>query len=124
MEIVTWLTRTLLDKYFLTLHQMQAVRMPTKRNQNSLYNFIEDTQSQVTSESEWIRQRQDLAAVGHGAEYGWFNGFVEDLLNKVSSATAIISDCTSMLLFQVQEPIGLTCPICSFSNPQELAPIL
>ena len=123
MEVVTWLTLNFSDKYFLRLHQMQAVKTPTKRNQNSVYNMIEDTQSQVSSESEWIRQRRDLAAVGHGAEYGWFNGFVEDMLNKVSprlilvsSATAIINDCTSMLPFQLQDRIiGLTCAICSRS---------
>ena len=106
---------------------MQAVRKPTKRNQNSVYNMIEDTQSQVSSESEWIRQRHDLAAIGHGAEYGWFNGFVEDLLNKVSarlllvsSTLAIINDCTSMLPFQLQHRIiGLTCAICTHSlNPK------
>ena len=111
---------------------MEAIRTPTKRNQNSVYNMICNTQSLVPSETEWIRQRQDLAAVGHGAEYGWFNGFLEDLLNKisarlllVSSAMAIIKDCTSMLPFQLQgRSIGLTCAICSHSSPQELAPIL
>ena len=73
---------------------MQAVKMPTKRNQNSVYNMIEDTQSQVTSESEWIRQRADLAAVGHGAEHGWFNGVVEDILNKVSTRLSMVSCAT------------------------------
>ena len=101
---------------------MEAIRTPTKRNQNSVYNMIYNTQSLVPSEREWICQRQDLAAVGHGAEHGWFKGFLEDLLNKVSprlllvsSAAAIISDCTSMLRFQLQEPIGLTCAIDSHS---------
>ena len=76
--------------------------------------MIYDTQSLVCSETEWIRQRQDLAAVGHEAEYGWFNGFVEDVLNKVStrlllvsSAMPITNGCTSMLSFQLQ------CAICS-----------
>ena len=68
--------------------------------------MIYNTQSLVASETEWIRQREDLAAVGHGAEYGWFNGFVEDMLSKVSakltlvsSVTAYVGDLASMLPF-------------------------
>ena len=73
---------------------MQAIRTPTKRNQNSVYNFNDNTQSQVSSESEWIRQRADLAALGHGAEHGWFNGVIEDTLNKVSPSLSTVSTAT------------------------------
>ncbi len=76
---------------------MQVVRTPTKRNQNSVYNMIKDTQSQVSSESEWIRQREDLAALGHGAEHGWFNGVVEDILNKVSARLSLVSSATKKI---------------------------
>ena len=113
---------------------MEAIRTPTKRNQNSVYNMIYNTQSLVSSEAEWIRQRQDLAAVGHGAEYGWFNGFVEDLLNKisgrlllVSNTTGNINDFTSMLPFQLQDRIigfSYLRYLLSLSSPQELALIL
>ncbi|KAK0509130.1 hypothetical protein JMJ35_008501 [Cladonia borealis] len=98
------------DKYFLRLHQMQAVRTPTKRNQNSLYNMIEDTQSQVTSESEWIRQRADLAAVGHGAEHGWFNGVVEDILNKLSPRLSLIFRTRVQREQSGQDPMRLMSP--------------
>ena len=73
---------------------MQAVRTPTKRNQSSVYNMIKDSQSQVSSESEWIRQREDLAALGHGAEHGWFNGVVENILNKVATRLSLVSNAT------------------------------
>ena len=116
MNMVTWLILTVSDKYFLRLHQMQAVRTPTKRNQNSVYNFIEDTQSQVTSEAEWIRQRADLAAVGHGAEHGWFNGFIEDILNTVSprlsmvsSATKNINDHTTVFYLRLEDRMSWSC---------------
>ncbi|KAL9605448.1 MAG: hypothetical protein Q9179_001360 [Wetmoreana sp. 5 TL-2023] len=35
-------------------------------------------------EYRWIREGVDLAAVGHGGEHGWFNGFLEDTLKKIS----------------------------------------
>lgn len=94
MQVMIWSTLIGPDKYFLRLHQMQAVRTPTKRNQNSVYNMINDTQSQISAESEWIRQREDLAALGHGAEHGWFSGFVEDMLNKVSVRLSMVSSTT------------------------------
>ena len=95
-----WSTLIYLDKYFLRMHQMQAIRMPTKRNQNSVFNFITDTQSQISSESEWIRQREDLAALGHGAEHGWFNAVVESMLNKVSRRLTLVSSAPK----RIQEP--------------------
>ena len=73
---------------------MEAIRMPTKRNQNSVYNMIYNTQSLVPSETEWIRQREDLAAIGHGAEHGWFNDIVKDLLNKVPARFLLVSSAT------------------------------
>ena len=85
--------------------------------------MIDHTQSLVSSEARWIRQREDLAAIGHGAEHGWFNGFVEDLLGKVSAKLLMVSnvtknidDCISMSPLQLQGRIyGLTCVICSQS---------
>ena len=79
------------DRVFLSLHQMQAIKKPTKRNQNSVYNEIEETQSIVSSEAKWIRQKDDLAALGLGAEHGWFNGFIEDKLNKCSKRLLFVS---------------------------------
>ena len=80
---------------------MQAIRMPTERNQNSVFNFITDTQSQISSESEWIRQREDLAALGHGAEHGWFNCVVEKMLCKVSQRLTLVSSAPK----RIKEPM-------------------
>ena len=106
MKIVTWLKLMFSDKYFFRLHHMYAIETPTKRNQNSVYNFIDNTQSQVSSESEWVRQRADLAVLGHGVEHGWFNGVIEDVLgkylpklSKVSSATTTINDLKTVISF-------------------------
>ena len=87
---------------------MEAISTPTKRNQNSVYNMIYQTQSLVPSEAEWIRQRADLAAVGHGAEDRLFTGVIEGVLNKlsgrlsmVSSAAENISVRTTVLYFRL-----------------------
>ena len=34
-------------------------------------------------ESDWVQYGPDLAAVARDQEYGWFNEFLEDLLNKI-----------------------------------------
>lgn len=54
--------------------------------------MIDRTQSLVRSEAKWIRQKEDLAALGYWAEHGWFNGVVEDLLNKCSKTLTLVSN--------------------------------
>ena len=62
------------------------------RNQTSLYNFVHGTQSIVEIESRWIREGADLAAVAHEEEQGWFNGFLEDTLRKISPWATQVSN--------------------------------
>ncbi|MCJ1257164.1 hypothetical protein MMC24_004989 [Lignoscripta atroalba] len=68
----------------LRIRQVEAIKRPTTRNQNSLINFILNTESLPQSEAEWILQDNDLAAVSINKEDNWFNGWLEDSLKKVS----------------------------------------
>ncbi|KAL9118280.1 MAG: hypothetical protein Q9187_005178, partial [Circinaria calcarea] len=72
------------DNLLLRHQQLQSIKRPTRRNQNSLYNAIQNTQSIATSEADWIGLYDDLAALAHGPEDGWFNGFLEDIFRKTS----------------------------------------
>lgn len=72
------------DEVLLHLQQVQHMRRPTFRNQNSLFNMIWSNKCQVHEEMEWILRREDLAALARDSEHGWFNGFVEDTLNAIS----------------------------------------
>ncbi|KAL8675176.1 MAG: hypothetical protein Q9168_000429 [Polycauliona sp. 1 TL-2023] len=72
------------DEHLLRFQKIQALKRPTVRNQTSLYNFIHHTRSLVDSEAKWIREGADLAAVARQEEHGWFNGFFEDTLHKIS----------------------------------------
>jgi hypothetical protein len=74
---------------------MQVIKKPIKRNQNSVYNEIEETQGIVLLEAKWIRQKDYLAALGLGAEHGWFNGCIEDTLNKCSKGLLFVSKSLS-----------------------------
>ena len=74
------------------MQQIQAIKRPTERAQNNLYNLASNTQSLVDDELTWIRRGPDLAAVGCGPEYGWFNTFLEDALNNVSKVVTLVSD--------------------------------
>lgn len=75
----------------LHLQQVQAIRRPTFRNQNSLFNMIWDNKLQVHEEMDWIYRREDLAALARDSEHGWFNGFVEDTLNTISRTMTAVS---------------------------------
>ena len=61
------------------------------RAQGNLHNLINNTQSLVQSEANWIRQGPDLAAVGCGTEHGWLNTFLEDALNWLSRRATLVS---------------------------------
>ncbi|KAL8762771.1 MAG: hypothetical protein Q9184_001311 [Pyrenodesmia sp. 2 TL-2023] len=76
------------DEVLLRLKQIHAIKRPTVRNQNSLYNLIWNNRCLVNEETDWIYRGEDLAALASYSEHGWFNGFVEDTMNMISrSAT-------------------------------------
>ena len=81
----------LVDETLLRLQQVQAIKRPTKRNQSSLWHLITTTSSQLSSDSDWIFLGPDLAAVAHDQEYGWFQNFFEDLMNKISTRATTVS---------------------------------
>lgn len=91
------------DELLFRLQKKQAIKRPTKRNQNSLYNLIDTSESLLQSESEWIQQSDDLLALARDADYGWFNSRLEDILRTLSRKLTLVciqdfcshSDCYS-----------------------------
>lgn len=79
------------DLLVLRVQQIQAIRRPTKRNQTNLFNAISNTGSVSTQELKWVQQGADLAAIAHDNEQGWFNGFLEDCMNKISRTMTVVS---------------------------------
>ena len=71
------------------------------RAQSTLHNLINNTQSLVQGEANWIRQGPDLAAVGCGTEHGWLNSFLEDTLNWLSRRATLVSLIPNCLAKQV-----------------------
>ncbi|KAI4279433.1 MAG: hypothetical protein LQ337_000244 [Flavoplaca oasis] len=99
------------DEHLLRFQKIQAIRRPTLRNQTSLYNFIYGTRSIVTSEARWIREGADLAAVAREEEHGWFNGFLEDTLKKISpKVTQVIFRTKEQKIITGQENVFLVSP--------------
>lgn len=49
----------------------------------------------------------DLAALGHGAEHGWFNSFLEDSLNAISRRLTAVSQTTPPLVPSNHLPTSL-----------------
>jgi len=73
----------------LRLQKVQAIKRPSKRNQGSLYQMV--TQNIVYGEGKWICRSDDLAALAHGAEHGWFNVKLENWLGKLSREKMLVS---------------------------------
>ena len=59
------------------------------RKQASVYQRV--CKNLVASETQWARQTEDLAALAPDAEHGWFNGFLEDMLNNISTKALLVS---------------------------------
>lgn len=87
---------------------MEAIRRPTEKNQNSLHNLIHHTAGVAAMESEWIQEGPDLAALAHDHEYGWFNGFLEDVLNNISRKLTKVCPSTLMLERMNSDHLSLT----------------
>ena len=66
------------------------------RNQASVYQRV--CKNLVQTEATWIRHSEDLAALAPDAEHGWFNDFLEDLLNKVSKKALMVSSHPFLLV--------------------------
>ena len=84
-------TDTFLDDVFLRQRKIDAIERPTKHNQNSVWNVINETRSIVTSEAKWIRQTEDLAALGCRAGSSWLNGMIERVLLKCPKNLVLVS---------------------------------
>jgi len=78
------------DEILFRMQKKQAMKRPTKRNQNSVYNLINTSKSMGSSEALWIRQWDDLAALAHDTEHGWFHGAIEDLLRVISPTITLV----------------------------------
>lgn len=78
------------DEILFWTQKMQAIKKPSKRNQNSIYNLITTTRSISSGEDLWIRHWDDLAALAHDTEHGWFHGAVEDLLRASSPRITLV----------------------------------
>lgn len=73
------------------MQKIQAIKRPSQRAQNNIFNLILNTKSLVSNELDWIRHGPDLAALGCDAERGWLNTFLEDTLNKISKSMTVAS---------------------------------
>ena len=71
--------------------QVQAIKRPLPRYQNAVFHVVTNDNDMHGVEGSWIRRSDDLAALSDDAEHGWFNGVVEDCLNKISEDGLLVS---------------------------------
>ncbi|MCJ1401911.1 hypothetical protein MMC11_005128 [Xylographa trunciseda] len=93
---------TAYDELLLRIQQIHSIKRPTLRNQSSLYNWIRDNRLLAESEAVWIRRGDDLAALANDQEHGWFGGFVEDALIKLSRTATMVLPIHMLYLLKVR----------------------
>ena len=86
------------DELMLRTQQIQAMRRPLPRDQNSVNSFIFNEDSMMGHEGHWIRRSDDLASISEGAEHTWLNGFVEDCLRNFSQRLLLVSEVSLITL--------------------------
>ena len=64
---------------------------PLPRYQNSVSAIVHNESRMLGADANWISRSEDLAAINPDAEYGWFNGCIEDLLYKCSRRILLVS---------------------------------
>lgn len=72
------------DEALLRAQKIEAIKRPSERSQRNVYNLIHNTESLVCSESDWIREGTDLAALGCAADRGWLNTLLADTFSTIS----------------------------------------
>ena len=72
------------------MQKVEAIKRPTKRSQNAVYNMIHEERNIWPDEADWICRSDDLGSIARNAEHGWLNGFVEDLLNSISRRLLLV----------------------------------
>ena len=82
------------DELMFCMQRLQAVGKPSKQHQNAVYGMV--TQNIPGSETLWMRRVDDLAALASGAEHGWFNVFLEKMLNKISRRALLVRTTISI----------------------------
>lgn len=71
------------------IRDIKALKRPSERNQRSLYQEVKP--NIVDAENAWILRSNDLVALAHDDEYGWFNAALETALGKLSKKWLLVS---------------------------------
>ena len=97
------------DKTLLRLQQKQKTKKPTKWNQNSLYNLIDTSESQLHSEAEWICRSDDLLALASDAAPDWLGANIVKKFLGLSKRFTLV--CASVLVLLSSGEISPSIPI-------------
>ena len=103
-SIVSLVLISVLDNSLLKVQRIQSMSRPTKRAQTTLFNLIHSTESMVADEADFVRHSTDLASLIPGVEHGWFNAFLEDLLNLISRRAAKVGLCSVVFRLSLGKP--------------------
>ena len=67
------------------------MKRPLPRYQQSVCAFVVNDDDISDSEAQWIRRSDDLGTLCQDVEHGWLNGFVEDVIAKISRTLYLVS---------------------------------
>jgi len=104
------------DEILLRLQRKQELKKPTKSDQNSLYNLIDTSESLLHSESQWIRQSDDLLALARDSKRGWLSTLIAKTLIRISKRFTLVCLMNYPPLYTIMIPLdGASCAARSAS---------
>ena len=72
------------DDLLFRTKELLSLRKPTKRNRQSIANYLNRHQSLAMDDQQFIRYSEDLVALGGEYEDSRVNGWIEDTIKKIS----------------------------------------
>ncbi|KAI9814189.1 MAG: hypothetical protein M1827_003355 [Pycnora praestabilis] len=90
------LTSTL-DEVLIKAREVTAFQRPSGRDYRSVRKWISGVKPLVEDEERYIRCREDLITLRHGRECAGFDGFVEEVLQKLNCRIIRYMFCTPEL---------------------------
>jgi len=79
------------DELLIKAREMVSFQRPTRRDYQSVRNWIHNEAPLVSEEQEYILWREDIVTLRHGREWANFDGLVEHLLHKIDCRAIRVS---------------------------------
>ena len=99
------------DELLLRAQEMKAIKRPTTRNYQSLFNYVWQERALAYDEAQTFFYKDDFVSLAGSQESTLLDGMIEDVLNLIPGTAA-----------QVPSPIDHACNRADPISPRNFLP--